>query len=114
MHASRAPSLGIVPEQPGMRRAAERCPPAPAHKTVADVIIDPDQVPVGTGSGDDATDFGCQLRADPLIGIDFEDPVAATRRDPGIAPLPLALPCALDDTVGEAAGDLRRAVVAAV
>src|SRR3954463_7292104 len=101
MHAALAPSLVAAPEQPGMRRAAERRAPAPAHETVPDVIIDPDQVPVRRRVRDYGRDLGGELGADPLVGVDFEHPVTATSRDPGVAPVPLALPCALDDPIGE-------------
>ena len=50
----------------------------------------------------------------PLVGIDLEYPVAAAVGDGGVAPSRLALPRALDDTIGKAARDLARAVTAAV
>jgi hypothetical protein len=58
--------------------------------------------------------LGGEVGTDPLVGVDFEHPVTAARRDPGVAPLPFALPGALDDPIGKASGDLGRSIVAAV
>src|SRR5689334_4879870 len=65
-------------------------------------------------TADDGPYFGGELGANPLVGVDFENPFAAAGGDAGVAARPLAFPGALDDPVGELAGDLRRAVVAAV
>src|SRR3954467_1080322 len=114
MHAALAPSLAAAPEQPGMRRSAARRPPAPAQKPIPDVIIHPDQMPVRRGAHDDGSKFGGKLGADPLVGVDFEDPVAAAGCDPSVAPFAFALPGALDNPIGKASGDLERSIVAAV
>ena len=97
-----------------MRRSAEGRAPAPAHQTLADVIVDRDQVPGRRRAGDDLADFGGECRRHPLVGIDFEDPVAAAGVDPGMAARPLALPAAFDQAIGKRPGDLARAVAAAV
>src|SRR5262249_59818737 len=50
----------------------------------------------------------------PLVGIDFEDPLAAARVDAGMAAGPLPLPGPFDKAVGGPQRDLARAVAAAV
>ena len=97
-----------------MSRPAERGAPAPAHQPLADIIVDRDQVPGGRRAGDDRADFGGEFRAYPLVGVDFENPVAAAGGDPGVAARPFPLPSPFDDAVGEPAGDLARPVGAAV
>ncbi len=50
-------------------------------------------------AGEEATtspDLFGKLRRHPLVGIDFEDPIAAAGVDPGVAARPLALPGAFD------------------
>src|SRR3954447_26645497 len=97
-----------------MRRTAERCAPAPAHEPAPDVIIDSDQVPISRRASDYGGDLGGKLGDDPFVGIDFENPIAAARRDPGIAPLPFALPGALNYPLGELPGYLGRGIIAEV
>ncbi len=101
MDALVAPLLGAPAKQRRMRRSAEGRAPTPAHQPIADVIVDRDQMPRGRRGGDDAADFGGEFRRHPLVGIDFEDPVAAAGVDPGMAARPLALPGALDQTLGK-------------
>ena len=50
-------------------------------------------------------DFLSQRVADPLVGIDFEDPLPPAGINPGIAALTLDPPVALDDAIREAFGD---------
>ena len=49
-----------------------------------------------------------------LVGVELEDPVAAAGGDAGVAPRAFEHPGTLDDAVGMGAGDLGRAVGAAV
>src|SRR6516165_10562859 len=63
---------------------------------------------------DNSADFGGKHRTDPLVCIDFEDPVATAGIDPGVAPRPFPLPGALDDSVGELPRDVARPVAATV
>src|SRR5205807_7667035 len=101
-----APAFAAAAEQPGMRRAAERGAPAPAHQAVGDVIVDRDQVPIRRRACRNGADLGGELRPDALVGIDFEDPLAMAGGDPGVAARPFALPFALDDAIGETGGDM--------
>src|SRR5438477_12696149 len=101
-------------EQPGICRAAERGAPAPADEPVADVIVDRDQMPVRRRMFDDGSDLVSETRRDALVGVDLDDPLATAGGNAGIAARTFALPGALDDFVGEFAGDVRRAVGAAI
>ncbi len=71
-------------------------------------------MPRGRRAGDDLPDLGRELRRNPLVGIDFEDPVTAAGVDPGVAARSFPLPSAFDEPLGEPAGDLARPVGAAV
>src|SRR5271169_3200858 len=100
--------------QRGMRRPAERPPPTPAHQSLADEIIDTHEVPRRERGGDNLPNFLGKLRGHPLVGIDFENPVAAAGVDPGMPARPLALPGALDQAIGKASRYLARAVTTAI
>src|SRR5829696_7497400 len=106
--------LGAAAKQAGMGRAPERGAPAVPHEPVADVIVDRDQVPRRGRTRRDRRDLGGELRPDPLVGIDLDDPLAATGGDAGVAARAFALPGALEDAVGEAPRDVERTVLAAV
>jgi hypothetical protein len=71
-------------------------------------------MPRGRRAGDDLPDLGRELRRNPLVGIDFEDPVTVAGVDPSMATRSLALPGTLDEPLCEAASDLARPVTAAV
>src|SRR5256885_9512356 len=114
MDALVAPDLGALAEQRGMGRPAERGAPAVSDQAVADVIVDRDQMPCRRRCLDDGADFGGELRADPLVGVDLHDPGAAADRDARMTPRPFPLPGALDDAIGELQRDIARAVAAAV
>src|SRR5271167_2169633 len=98
----------------GVCRPAERRPPTPAHQTLADEIVDADEVPRRERGRYDVTNFVREPRGHPLVGIDFEDPVAAAGIDPGVPARPLALPGALDKAIGKAPRYLARAVETAI
>src|SRR5215813_8963029 len=109
-----APTLGAVAEHCGMGRPAERGPPPPSYQPRAYKIVHRDQMPGGWRGLHDAPDFGGERTVHPLVGIDFEDPIAATGVNAGVASRTLALPGAFDDTPGETERDFARAVAAAV
>src|SRR5579863_4881727 len=114
MDALLTPELRALAVERGMRRTAEGSAPAPAHQMAADIIVDRDEMPVGAGPRGDLADFRRQFRRHPFVGVDFDNPPAATEVDAGVAARTLALPGALDDPVGVAEGDRARAVGAAV
>ena len=72
------------------------------------------EVPRRRRGGDDLPNFFGKPQGHPLVGIDFENPVAAAGVDPGVPARPLALPGALDQAIGKAPRYLPRAVTTAI
>jgi hypothetical protein len=64
--------------------------------------------------GSYAPDLRSELRWNPLVCIDFEDPVTATRIDAGVTACPFPLPSAFDEAVGEPVSDLARPIGAPI
>src|SRR5215468_10869583 len=102
MHPLIAPLFGPLAEERSVRRSAEGSAPPPPYPPHPDVIVYRDEMPGGGRGSDYPLDFRRELGCDPFIGINFEDPFAAARIDPGMPPRPLALPGAFDEAIGEA------------
>src|SRR5262249_16743925 len=64
--------------------------------------------------GSYAPDLRSELRWNPLVGIDLENPVAAADVDPGMATRPFPLPGTFDEPFGKSASDLAGPVSASV
>src|SRR6516162_7191155 len=114
MHPLIPPCFGSPAIERGVSRSAERRSPPPAHQPLADEIVDREEIPRRPRGGDDLSDPIGKLRRHPLVGIDFEDPVAAAEIDPSVPPPPLALPGALDQPVRKVPSNLARAITAPV
>ncbi len=114
MHHLVAPALGAARRQPRRRRHAVVGAPAVAHPASADVVGDRHLEVAVRRALDLLADLACQLGRDALVGVDLEQPVARRRLEPGHAARPLDLPGALEHARGEAPGDRRRPVGAAV
>ena len=67
----------------------------------------------GRGVGD-PSNFPREFRRYPFVGIDLDNPLAATSVDPGMAARPFPLPGAFDETLGKAQCDLAGTIAAAV
>src|SRR5262249_2857652 len=109
-----APPLGLFAEECAMGRPPERRAPSPAHQPRADVVVDRNEVPCGRRVGSYAPNLRSELRWNPLVGIDFEDPVTAAHVDAGVTARPFPLPSTFDEAVGEPVSDLARPIGAAV
>src|SRR5438270_1650836 len=97
-----------------MGRSAKGSAPPPSDTPFPDIIVHRDQVPSGGRGSHQSSDFGGKLGRYPLVGVDFENPFTGAGVDPGVPPWPLALPGAFDEAIGEAQGDLARAIATAV
>src|SRR5262249_28725478 len=84
------------------------------HQPSADVIVDRDQVPRRRRHFDDAPDLSREIGRDPLVGIDFEDPITVAGVDPGVPAHPFPLPSTLDDQPGKPGRYIAGTIAAAV
>ena len=109
-----APPLGPLAEERAVGRPPERRTPPPAHQPRADIVVDRDEVPCGGRTGDNPPDLGREIRGNPLVGIDFENPIAATDVDPGMATRSFPFPGTFDEPPGESVGDLAGPISAAI
>src|SRR6185437_8647816 len=97
MDAASAPHLAVGFEERGLGGRPVIGAPAVTDERAADMIGHRDEEIAVIGRRNCAADGGGERRGGALIGIDLEDPVAATRGDRRVAPWPLQFPYALED-----------------
>lgn len=71
-------------------------------------------MPRGGRGRDNPLDFQRELRGDPLVGIDLENPMTPACVDPGVPAGSFPLPRAFDEAIGKSNRDLPRAIAAIV
>lgn len=114
MDALDAPLLAPLAKQRRMSRAAERGAPAPTHESLANIVVDRDQMPRRVRYLNDPPDLCRKLGRYALVGVDLDYPITETGLDSGMAARPFPLPAAFDKAPREATGDLAGAIAAAV